>query len=208
MQASAQDGAEHGLRFAELACARVLHDLSGVMGTLSGTIELLALESATSEAAQLAGDATAMLTLRLRLLRAAWAGDGEARDAESMLELIGGLSTGPRTRVDLAGLAPGSLPGPVARVALCLLLAGIDALSGSGAVSLSGSSTQLEVRIQGPRAAWPGWLAAGSKVPVPLPDSSRGLAAPMLVLAARTAGFGLQFGPGAGGVDTLLALRS
>lgn len=197
-----QDGA--ALHLAELACARICHDMSGLLGTLAGALELLSDEIGEgSETCELATDAAREMSQRLRLLRAAWGGGCDAADPTRLAELAVGLPAARRVKADLAGLARVALPAPAARVALCLLIAGAEALPGGGTVMLSGDARRLEARLDGPRAGWPPAVAEWATGSSPVPEGPRDLAAPMLALAVRAAGMRLVLaGPG---VPTLAA---
>ncbi len=78
IQAFADDEATEGLapggalHLADLVGARLCHDLSGLLGTLLGAIEMTIEDTAKpGEALLLADEAAQELGLRLRLLRAA-----------------------------------------------------------------------------------------------------------------------------------------
>lgn len=175
------------LRLAELACARVCHDVGGLLGTLAGALEMLGEEIGPSETAELATDAAREMSQRLRLLRAAWGGGCDDADQSRLAELAVGLPGSRRVRADLAGLGDAVLPGPVARVALCMLLAGAEALPGGGTVRLSGGPRRLLAALEGPRKAWSPALQDWASGTAAVPDSPRDLAAPMLALAAEAA---------------------
>jgi len=65
---------DEGLRLTDLVAARMCHDLSGLLGSLLGMVELLAEEVGETEAVSISTDTANALILRLKLLRAAWAG--------------------------------------------------------------------------------------------------------------------------------------
>ena len=68
------------LDLAELLCARLCHDLSGLLGSLLGVLEIAREEQGGSETLGLAETTAAELATRLKLLRAAWTETGEALD--------------------------------------------------------------------------------------------------------------------------------
>jgi len=72
-------GMSEALRLAEMLCARLCHDLSSLLGSLIGVIEIAREEHPDSETLTLAEDTAVQLGQRLKLLRAAWAGnEGDA----------------------------------------------------------------------------------------------------------------------------------
>ncbi len=95
------------LRLAEILCARFCHDFSGVLGSLMGAIELARDEpQANAEALSVGADAAVVLAKRLRLLRAAWAGDCGPLAPAQLAALGEGLSFGKPIRLDLLGAGP------------------------------------------------------------------------------------------------------
>lgn len=204
----AADGIVPGdvLHLADLVGARLCHDLSGLLGTLLGALEMTIEDTAKpGEALLLADEAAQELGLRLRLLRAAWAGNGAELDAAGLGALAPGLSSGRRVRVDVAGLE-GEFPAPIGRTLLNLMLLGAEALPGGGVVTLTGRwPGQLSMSAEGPRLVRPGALTAclaGAVVP---PASARDLQAPLTFLVAAAAGATLS-SPGDAG-DGRLTLR-
>lgn len=110
------------LLLAELVCARLCHDLSGLLGGLVGTLELVTEASEDAEAAAIATATAAALAQRLRLLRAAWGGQPEPLDLPQLAALAQGLAAR-RVGLDLSGLpATTVFPPPVGRLVLNLLL--------------------------------------------------------------------------------------
>lgn len=195
MQAFADDEAADGvapggtLHLADLVSARLCHDLSGLLGTLLGALEMTIEDTAKpGEALLLADEAAQELGLRLRLLRAAWGGNGADLDADGLAALAPGLSGGRRVRVDVTGLE-GEFPAPIGRTLLNLMLLGAEALPGGGVVTLEGRwPGQLSMSAEGPRLMRPGALAAclaGAVVP---PASARDLQVPLTFLVAAAAG--------------------
>ncbi len=180
------------LRFAELLCERFCHDLSSLVGSLAGAVELAVDDPVNGpEALSVAKESAAALTGRLRLLRAAWGSDCGALSPAEIRALLAGQAS--RVSLDLAGLTDGSLPGPVARLVLNLLLLGIEALAGGGTLAATGSAgAGLAIVPRGPRAAWStGFASLLVSSDIKRPDSPRGLLAPLTVLLARDAGLQL-----------------
>lgn len=174
---------------ASLVASRLCHDLSGLLGTLLGALEMTIDETPKpGEALLLADDAARELSLRLRLLRAAWAGDGTVLDAAGIAALVPGLASGRRVRVDVDGLV-GAFPSPVGRAVLNLVLLGAEALPGGGGVTLRGRwPGGIAMRAEGPRLARPASLAQGLAGLTLPPAGPRGLQVPMTFLAAGSAG--------------------
>jgi histidine phosphotransferase ChpT len=203
------------LRLAELVCARVCHDLSGLLGSLVGVLELAAEDAPGSEALALAGTTAGEMRRRLDLLRAAWAGDGEDLDLARLRALATALP-GQRITLELSGLPSDTVFGPRAgRLVLNLLLLAAEALPVGGCLALTGSpAADLVATIAGPRAGWPASLAACLSDPTAAGDAltgPRALQAPLLALLAHEYGVRLALlaSADANGVASLvLALRS
>ncbi len=193
------DSAGDPLRLAELLAARMSHDLAGLAGVLAGALELAADDPDPAEALALARDAAGELAARLRLLRAAWAGDAGAVSRRTLEALVPGL--GGRLRVDLSALDPGAFPAGLSRVLPNLLLLGAEALPRGGALALSGSpAAGVTLGVEGAGAAWP----PGLRGLVAAPHAAwtvtepRQLQPALLVLLVDAAGLALRFGAGAG----------
>lgn len=153
--------AADGLRLAEVMCARLCHDLSGLLGTLGGTLELAAeAPDMLAEALLLASETARQLSQRLSLLRAAWAEGGQAQDRDGLVALARGLPGGHRLRLELGGLAEPQ-PPERARLLLNLLMLAAEALPLGGTVTMAGDDSHvLSVAVDGPRAGWPASLTA------------------------------------------------
>jgi histidine phosphotransferase ChpT len=188
-------GASDPLRLAELICARMSHDLSGTIGTLTGALELAIDPAVAAEALELANQSAAELRQRVELLRAAW---GPASGSLGLAALRSRAEAMPHARRRTLNLS--ALPDdtefspPFARMILNLLLLADDALNGSGEVILDGTGTDLIIAISGPRAAWPGnlvtCLASEAGAWAALHDA-RSLLAPLTALLARSLGLRL-----------------
>ncbi len=176
---------------AELLCERLCHDLSSSLGSLAGAVEVAVDDPVNAaEALSVATESAGALTRRLRLFRAAWAGDCGALSPAEIAAMLAGHAS--RVSLDVAGLADGSLPSPIGRLVLNLLLLGIEALPGGGVVTVSGAvGTGLAIVPRGPRAAWPLGFASLLVSVGPMSESARGLLAPLVMLLARDAGLRL-----------------
>lgn len=191
--------------------ARLCHDLSGQLGTVMGAASMAA-EAAGDPTgpAALAAEAANGLARRLRLLRAAWSGDGAGLAAADIPPLAAALSTRPIV-LDVAGLAPGTCFGPeAARVLLNVLLLAAEALPRGGLIRLDGAAGgSVRVTIAGQRAAWPEPLATLAAAPDSAwtaIDDPRRLQAPLTILLAREAGMRLALLPGEGDGPAVLLI--
>ena len=185
------------VRLSELVCARLCHDLAGPLGPMAGVVELAREDSgAVSEALAVMHDATHEMGNRLRLLRAAWTGDGAAIDFAALQILAAGLPNGRRLRLDFSAVTAAILPPAVARVVLNLLLLAAESLPAGGTIRLSGDpGDSLLLRIDGQRAAWPPGLAAilaTEAAAWAALDTPRTLQAPLTALTARALGLHLS----------------
>jgi histidine phosphotransferase ChpT len=182
------------LRLTELVCARLCHDLSGLLGSLVGTLELVTEASEDTEAAQVATTTATELALRLTLLRAAWGGQAEPLDLPRLTVLARGLA-GRRLVLDLSGLPDTTIfPPTMARVILNLLLLAADSLPQGGVLRLDGGPTDLIARLVGHGAAWPAGLMgmlADSDTAWQALVEPRTLLAPLTVLFAHDHGVNL-----------------
>ncbi len=184
------------LALAECVATRLCHDVAGLVGTLSGTLEM-ALEDGQpdEEAAQLATDAVRLLGAQVRLYRAAWGG-GEP-DATPLSGLTEGLPNRVRLKLELATIAPAFNDAPDnpdalkpggPRLLLCLLLAGCAGLHGGGTIAARPERDGgFSMTLTGRHAAWP--EALFGRPPAEL--DARGLAAPMAAMVAAALGWRL-----------------
>ena len=202
---SAQEAAsvDDRLRLAELLASRLCHDLSGPLGTLMGSLELMTEDPETAEEAlALANEVSVTMGKRLRLLRAAWGGAAATLRVEELRGLAEGLPQAHRISLQLDRLVPAArFPSGAARVLVNLLLLAAESLPAGGTIALAGDPEgEVQVSILGLRAAWPAglaaylvdeeraWAALGG-------DSSaalRLLQAPLTALIARTCGMRLS----------------
>jgi histidine phosphotransferase ChpT len=186
------------LRLAELLCARLCHDLSGLLGSLIGVLEIAREENAESETLAIAEETAVELGQRLKLLRAAWGQDGEELDMIRLQEFADSLSAGRRLQLDIAGLElEAAFSPPAGRLILNILLLAAESLPGGGIVALAGSpASHILITITGPRAAWPAGLAAciadETAAWAAVLAGPRNLQAPLTALIARAHGFRLS----------------
>jgi histidine phosphotransferase ChpT len=182
------------LRLTELVCARLCHDLSGLLGSLVGTLELVTEASEDTEAASIVTATATALALRLKLLRAAWGGQPEPLDLPHLTVLARGL-VGRRVGLDVSGLLETTVfPPAVGRLVLNLLLLAAESLPKGGVLRLDGGSDDLIARLIGPSAAWPagllGMLVDGATAWQALADP-RTMQAPLTALLAHHHGLRL-----------------
>jgi len=199
------------LRVGELLCARIGHDLGGVIGTLIGALELTDDPAVAAEAQALARQAVAELRQHLELQRASWGPAAAALSLPALRSLVEAMPFARRCVLDLAGLPDGTVFSPsFGRVVLNLVLLAIESLSGSGKVTLIGGGSDLVVAIAGPRAAWPAGLAACLATEAAAWAALRDPAAlqmPLTVLLARSAGLRLSLLLAAGQSSNVPPLR-
>lgn len=186
-------------QLADTLCARLCHDLSGPLGTVTGAVDMAIEDPATaSEPLSLAQDAAGQMIARLRLLRAAWAGDCGVLDAAALASLATGLP--PRVTVDLERLA-GQFPPAQARILVNLLLLATEALPRGGTISLAGTAGgDVMLIAAGAQAAWPTGLSVALADPAAADWSDpRAVQAPLTAQLAKEAGLrlALLFAPGA-----------
>lgn len=150
------------IRMTELICARLCHDLSGLVGTVGGAMELVSdAQPELPEELALASEAARELACRLRLYRAAWAGGEGALSVSSLLALAEGLPQARQIAIEVDVTPPdAALPAPMSRLLLNLLLLAQECLPKGGRVLLAGTPDDLFLRVLGPNAAWPSGFAA------------------------------------------------
>ncbi len=203
------------LRLAELTCARLCHDLSGLLGTIGGALELATDgDQEPSEEVTLAADAARELITRLRLYRAAWGGLGEPLSLPALHDLLEGLPQARSVTVETHGLPPDTvLPPVVAVILLNLLLLAGTCLPRGGRVVLAGAPADLFVRILGPNAAWPAGFAAclvDEDAAMAALSTARALQMPLTALMAHGHGARLSIlmGPTPAGAPPPLRLET
>ncbi len=195
------------LQLADALCARLCHDLSGPLGTLTGALDLAAEDASyVAEALPLASETALAMTARIRLLRAAWAGDCGCLSNQDLIALAMGLPS--RVRLDASQLASGPFSAAVSRILVNLMLLAAEALPRGGTVRLIGE-TDLVVAVDGPGAAWPDALLTAITDPADVPlDDPRAVQAPVAAMLVRAAGLRLSLllaaGSFAAGVPPIL----
>lgn len=191
---------------AELVCARLTHDLSGPLATISGAVELLSLDDAESrqEAMQLAGEATTQLAQRLKYLRAAWGAGGQELTIAAIAAMAAGVLGGGRVALDVARVAGTDRSlGPLGRVLLNALMVAAEALPRGGTIVCAGDpEAQLVLQPVGEGAAWPrglaGLIAGDDPLAAAEEAGPRGIAAPMMIALARRDGIAVSLLMGTG----------
>ena len=200
------------LRLAELSVARLCHELSGVIGTISAALDLLKSQTATrGEAATLADDAADELVSRLRLLRAAWGPDSPNLTLAEARTLCLGLEANRRVTIDWTRLPPETVfSARIGRLILNLVMLACESIPDRGSVLLDGSADDLFVRPVSPRAAWPAALSA-ALIDLPALDATnsdpRDLQTMVTVLQAAAAGATLSLPIGLGARGGAAPLR-
>lgn len=190
---------------ARLLAARLCHDLSGIVGSLAGTLDLVDPRDPTM--LELARESALALRQRLRLHAAAWGQSATDLDAAGIEELLRGSPAAPRVgfavRLGGSGEAGGKLPAGLVPLALNAALLGAEALPRGGTVHLDGDAERgFLVWPEGRSAAWsPTLLAAlsgATSLAELLEDGPRRLLAPLLLALAAEAGWRLSLALAAG----------
>ena len=199
------DNGASALRLADALCARLCHDLSSPLGTLSGALEMVAEDPDSAEdALPIAHETASGMTARLRLMRAAWAGDCGPLSVAQMAELSAGLP--PRVKADFTALPERPFDGATSRALLNLLLLAAEALPRGGVVAFTGAANgDVRIAVQGKSIAWPAGLAAALNDPDSVPlDNPRAVQAPVTAMLVRAAGHRLSVLADAENGDALL----
>lgn len=192
---------------AELVCAKLCHDLSSPLGTLTA---LLGMAGGDTESLAVAQDAARDLQRRLRLQNAAWGAAAGPADAAGLSELLAGAPAAQRVRFDLDGTDPAlTLPAGLVPLVLNAALLAADALPRGGTVAVAASADQVVAVPSSPRAAaWPeevlAALAGGTWAEALALGPRRAVAA-LLLAQADALGWHVQFGlPGGGALPALV----
>ncbi len=145
------------IRLVELVCARLCHDLGGLIGTVGNALDMVAEDSGRdNEVLAFASSAAKALTQRLRLARSAWGLETEPMPLATLLALVTPPLAARRIGVDTRSLLDDSVfSPPVSRVVLNLIMLAWDSLPKGGSIILMGEPADLFIRISGPDAAWP-----------------------------------------------------
>jgi histidine phosphotransferase ChpT len=144
------------LRLVQVVCARLCHDLAGLVGTVGNAVDMVAEDAdRDDEILAFAASAARALTQRLQLLRAAWGPDAEV-SLPALVELVTPHLAARRIGLDARSLPKAALfSPPIARVLLNILLLACDCLPRGGTIVLAGQPADLLIRIEGPDATWP-----------------------------------------------------
>ena len=196
------------MRLADALCARLCHDLSSPLGTLTGALEMVADDpSSIEDALPIATETAAAMVGRLRLLRAAWAGDCGPLGVTDLAALAAGLPS--RVRTELGGLRGAPFDGRLARALLNLVLLGAEALPRGGVVTLAGGAGEdILLTVAGKAAVWPAGLDQALVDPSGVSlDNPRAVQAPVTVMLARAAGRRLAMADATLDQDGQLSLR-
>jgi histidine phosphotransferase ChpT len=188
------------LRLVEMMCARLCHDLGGLIGTVGNAIDIVAADDGRdNEVLAFASSAARMLGQRLRLLRAAWGPETDAIRLPALIHLVTPPLAARRIDLDTASLPPDCLFAPsVARVVLNLLVLASDSLPRGGRIALQGDPSDLLIRIDGQDAAWPDGFAScmGDEVTAfGALEGARSAQMPLTVLMARGSSLRLSMMP-------------
>lgn len=145
------------IRLVELTCARLCHDLGGLIGTVGNALEMMAEDDARrNEVHAFASTAAKALSQRLKLMRAAWGPETEAMAVPALRTLAAPALAARRIGLDTRTLPPDTLFSPAAaRVVLNLIMLAADSLPQGGTIVLMGNAEDLLIRIDGPGALWP-----------------------------------------------------
>lgn len=150
------------IRLVELICARLCHDLGGLIGTVDNALEMVTGDAGRdNEVLAFASSASKSLARRLRLMRAALGPETETLSLTALRALTVPPMAARRISIDTTALAPERHFSPEAgRVTLNLILLAADSLPKGGIITLMGDPSDVFLRIEGPGAAWPPGLTA------------------------------------------------
>jgi histidine phosphotransferase ChpT len=145
------------VRLVELVCARLCHDLGGLIGTVGNALDMLAEDAAGGdEVLAFAASANKALAERLRLMRTAWGPEFEPLSLPALVRLVSPPLAARRVGLDCRALPSDRVFSPaVGRVVLNLIVLAGDCLPKGGTIVLLGEPADLLLRIDGPGAAWP-----------------------------------------------------
>ena len=202
------------LRLMEQTCARLCHDLGGLIGTIGGAIDLLADDAPEGdEILAFARTASKTLTQRVRLMRAAWGPDAGPMSWPALRDLAEPAMTARRVDLHFAMRPPGIVfPAVAARLLLNLILLAGEGLPKGGTVTLTGALDDIFVVIDGPNAVWTSGLAACAQDPkaaVAALEDARSVQMPLTVLLALLSDYRLSpvLGPLPRGGSGIVAVR-
>jgi histidine phosphotransferase ChpT len=198
------------LNLVELVCARLCHDMGGLIGTIGTAMEMVMEEAdQNDEIIAFAASASKSLMQRIRLARAAWGPDVDPMDLATLVDLVAPSLARQRAGLDTRALRPDSeFVPPTARVLLNVILLASDSLPKGGTIVLIGEPEDLLIRIEGPGAAWPVGLAdclRDEAVAIAAVTSARTVQMPLTALLALSRGVRLT--PVLGAATGIEALR-
>jgi histidine phosphotransferase ChpT len=198
------------IRLVELICARLCHDLGGLIGTLGNAVDMVADEEGRdSEVMAFAMSASRALTQRLRLMRAAWGPETDTMTVPALLALAGPPMAARRIDLKTTALSPGCRFAPAtSRIVLNLILLAGDGLPRGGMITLAGEAADLFIRIDGPGAAWPSGLVScmhDEAAAIAALTSARSVQMPLTVLLAMSRK--VRLSPVLGQAAGIVALR-
>jgi histidine phosphotransferase ChpT len=149
------------IRLVELICARLCHDLGGLIGTVGNALDMVAEDAGgDTEIVAFASSASTALTQRLRLMRAAWGPEAKRIALPELMKLVSAPLAARRIGLDVRAIPPDCVfPAPIGRVVLNLILLAGDCLPRGGTIVILGAPTDLLFRIDGPEARWPSGFA-------------------------------------------------
>lgn len=191
-----------GVPLAAGLVTRLCHDLAGPLVGVLAALELAA-EATAGGAAEddplaVAMDSARHLAARLALLRAAWGQDPGPLDGAGLRALADGLPNRARLSLDMDGMGPEPVSGPVGQLLLNMVLLAAMSLPKGGGIALGRDGAAFSARIAGPNAAWPGGLQARLLAPDMVEPAARAVVPVLLGLLARQSGARLGL-PEAGG---------
>jgi hypothetical protein len=186
------------IQLAELVCTRFSHDLSGLLGSLNGLLELVAEgQHDVPPEISLAAETAAEMMVRLRLLRAAWGGILDPMDISTLEKEMQRAAGNHELQLDLEAVSGTHVfPRGMARVVLNVVLLACEATPRGGVLTLAGDpSDGLVVQIAGPGAAWPPGFAmfiVDEALAWAALDDPRDLQTPLTALIAQAVGVRLS----------------
>jgi histidine phosphotransferase ChpT len=193
------------IRLVELICARLCHDLGGLIGTVGNAVDMVIEDSGPdSEVLAFASSAAKLLMQRLRLMRAAWGPESDPQALAALTALAQPALAARRIALDTRALpADGVFAPSTGRVLLNLILLASDSMPKGGTIVLVGEPADLLVRIDGPGAAWPPGFAPCMHDPIAAiaaVNAGRTVQMPLTALLALSRGLRLSpvLGPASG----------
>ena len=89
------------IRLVELICARLCHDLGGLIGTVANALDMVTEDAGRdNEVLAFASSAANALTQRLRLMRTAWGPESDAITLPALVKLVSQALAARRVRLD------------------------------------------------------------------------------------------------------------